>query len=606
MTNGQAKRKQRLFTAEFDYFAPNLHKPRCNGTRLVIRKRVVGGLIPHGYARTPYNKDSIVERTYETLNFNPIGQFLRNSGLIAGLLTLMPVVTVAAEAPKETAQSPNRPRVDTRKSSGGSRVQPSSTVDPKKLEEAAHRFERALQLFDSGDNAGALAEFKRIFDLLPQPAVLYNIGLVYAAMARPVDAVDALERAINGGGLTPDQLERAKRTLADQQARIGRLTVTCKPEIAHIEVDSVEVAQTPLAAPIRISEGSHLVGAVADGYAPARKEVLIAGNAEASVNFELTPTQSKQMANITVKSRSAGADVFVDGKPLGKTPLATSITVAAGHHVVELRRAGYVATRRELDVGPGALGELSVDLAVNAAALQTEGAALVLDPSESPVDLTVDGERIGLYTALLRIPRGPHHLSLSSPGFLPLERDVVLEATQNNVVRVVFEPTPETRRNYKSTAMMHRTWGWVSIVGGAAIAGGGAVLAIAEGSRKSDAQAQLAALNAKNADGHDNMAPCDWRSEWAAEGNDGGNLCSQSIRSASNKVDSAKTGQTIGYVGIGVGAAVAVTGVILLVTGGPPDKYEHSTNQTSAAAPAPRLAVVPGPGQVGSGIQITF
>src|SRR5436190_935675 len=85
--------------------------------------------------------------------------------------------------------------------------------------------------------ASALAKFKRTYEILPNPVVLYNIGLVYAAMARPVDAVDSLDPAISSGGLSPKQLERAQQTLADQKARVGRLTVTTTPEGARVEVD---------------------------------------------------------------------------------------------------------------------------------------------------------------------------------------------------------------------------------------------------------------------------------------------------------------------------------------------------------------------------------
>src|SRR5882672_2252826 len=74
--------------------------------------------------------------------------------------------------------------------------------DDAKKAEASHRFDRGLELFDQGDNSGALAEFKRTYEILPNAVVLYNIGLVYAAMARPVDAVDALEPAV-AGGLSP-------------------------------------------------------------------------------------------------------------------------------------------------------------------------------------------------------------------------------------------------------------------------------------------------------------------------------------------------------------------------------------------------------------------
>jgi Flp pilus assembly protein TadD len=44
--------------------------------------------------------------------------------------------------------------------------------------EARERFDRGLELFNDGDNPGALAEFKRAFELIPNSVVLYNIGLV--------------------------------------------------------------------------------------------------------------------------------------------------------------------------------------------------------------------------------------------------------------------------------------------------------------------------------------------------------------------------------------------------------------------------------------------
>jgi tetratricopeptide (TPR) repeat protein len=95
--------------------------------------------------------------------------------------------------------------------------------------DAAKRFDRGLSLFDEGDNAGALAEFKQVYSTLPNPVVLYNIGLVYAAMQRPVEAVDALKQVVGEPSLSPGQHQRAQSTLSDQEARIGRLSITTVP-----------------------------------------------------------------------------------------------------------------------------------------------------------------------------------------------------------------------------------------------------------------------------------------------------------------------------------------------------------------------------------------
>jgi hypothetical protein len=469
--------------------------------------------------------------------------------------------------------------------------------DDAKRAEAKQRFDRGLELFDQGDNAGALAEFKRTYEILPNPMVLYNIGLVYAAMARPVDAVDALEPAISAG-LPAKQLDRAKATLADQQARIGRLMVKTTPEGARVEIDNVQVATTPLTAPIRISEGSHIIGAVAEGFAVARKEVVVAGNSDASVELELVPTQGKALANLTVRG-TPGAEVRVDNERSGKTPLETSITLVAGHHVVELRRPGYTTVHREVDVGEGATGEIEINLAVDPSSLGREGANLLLDTSEPGADVLVDGEHKGVYREPIRLPRGPHHLTVSAAGFIPAEREVDLDPGQANVVRIDFVPTPETRAEHRSTAMLHRTWGWIGIGAGAAIAGGGVALVLVGSSMKSDA---VKATDAANQMLKNDVAPCDQASGYTQ----GKDACDQLFADAQNKYDSGKGLQTGGYIAIGVGAAGAVTGLVLLLTGDDPDKYDHPPAHKLGRAQKPALAVVPGPGQFGTGLQLSF
>jgi len=479
--------------------------------------------------------------------------------------------------------------------------------EPKKVDaatktEAAQRFDRAIRLFDGGDNAGALAEFKRTYEILPNPVVLYNIGLVYAAMGRPVDAVDALEPAIASNSLSKTQLERAKATLSDQKARVGRLMVTTLPEGARVEIDNVEVAKTPLTGPIRVSEGNHIVGAVAEGYAPARKEVVIAGNADASVALELVQTQGKQLANLTVRSRTAAAEVLVDGQPVGKTPLATSVTLVAGHHVVELRRPGYVTERREVTVGQGATGDLTVDLRVDEAALGSAGGTLVLDTSEGPAELTLDGERRGVYTGPLRIPAGPHRISVSSAGFFTTDRDVLLEQGKPTVVEVRFEPTPETRKSYRSSAMFHRTWGLVGVIAGPLIAAGGFGVTRVAASNEDDGKDALAAATLLNTN---NEAPCDWRNGYDSQ--DGSDQpCRKLFNDANDDIDGAKNMRLAGYITMGVGGAIAVTGVILLLTGNDPNKYERTAEPARARSKGPQFSLVPGPGQVGTGLRVTF
>ncbi|HTA94468.1 MAG TPA: PEGA domain-containing protein [Polyangiaceae bacterium] len=500
-----------------------------------------------------------------------------------------PVAKKPAAAPSTAAK---KPAAD----SGAAAKKPAEPESAEK-KEAAARFDRGLELFDQGDNAGALAEFKRTYELMPNPVVQYNLGLVYAAMGRPVEAVDALEPIAASTTLSAQQRERAQKTLAEQQARIGRLAVTTTPEVARIEVDGVDVAKTPLTAPIRLPEGSHVVSVVAEGFSPSRKEVLIASNADTNLHFDLVATEGKRLANLTVRSRLAGAEVLLDGQKVGQTPLETSLPVAAGHHKVELRRPGYLKATQELDVDEGGSAEVELALNIDSAAQSSDLGSLELKTKNRQSTLFVDGASLGPYSAPVRLPRGPHHIRLEVAGFQPYERDVTVDPSQSNVVEPQLEPTAETIAAHDSNIHIHRTLGWIGVAAGAVIAGAGTGFLVANASTKQKAQNDLNTATA--AQKSETGQYCD-----IAAGADF-NVCNAYVASQQAKLNSAQSNDLIGYVGIGLGSAVLITGVVLLFTGDDPHEFDHS-NASGSDANRMRFAVTPGPGNFGAGLALAF
>src|SRR5262245_8964659 len=111
--------------------------------------------------------------------------------------------------------------------------------------EARERFDRGPQLFNDGDNAGALAEFQRAYELVANKIVMFNIAMVYAAMNRSVEAVDALDQLLaEPGALDAERLTRAKRAREEQGRRVARLAVATNVP-AMIQVDGIDVARAP-------------------------------------------------------------------------------------------------------------------------------------------------------------------------------------------------------------------------------------------------------------------------------------------------------------------------------------------------------------------------
>ncbi|MFO0678695.1 MAG: PEGA domain-containing protein [Polyangiaceae bacterium] len=439
--------------------------------------------------------------------------------------------------------------------------------------EAASRFERGLDLFDRGNPSAALAEFKRAYELVPSALVLYNIALVHAASNAPVEALDALDKLVaNPGTLSKEGLARATKLRDEQSLNVAEITVEVAAEGAVVEVDNVEVARTPLKAPIRVSGGSHVVGVVAQGYAPARKQITTPGASKMTMKFDLVPLQGR-IAHLAVKSRLPGADVVVDSQVVGKTPLSTSLSIVPGKHTVELRRAGYSTAKQELDLGDGATGEVTLEPQEEASAIAREGVRLTLEISEPEALVTIDGTSRGLYAQSFMLAKGPHTLLVQRADFEPFEREIVVAGSSTNV-KVDLVPTPEKREAYVSNARLHRTLGIVGIGAGAAVAAGSVVFLVVNGGSKSDAQAAYDEIVKQSIAGSGER--CDPRSQQPDD-------CVPTLDSRKKDLDAAKSRDVIGYVGAGIGGALVVAGIVVLATGGDPHKYDRDGAKANAA-----------------------
>ena len=429
--------------------------------------------------------------------------------------------------------------------------------------EAREHFDRGLRLFNQQDNEGALAEFQRAYELVPHPMVLYNLGLVLSAAGRPIQAVEAFDKLLaSPAGLDAGRLARAKDERARQAALIGEVTVTSSVEGATVEVDGFEVGKTPLAAALRIAQGSHVVALAAPGYAPMQKQINVVGLAKDTVAFELLPSDT-QPAHLSVKTSLLESDVFVDDHAVGKTPLAASLALPAGNHVIEVRRPGYVTAKQSVALGPGSSGELSLEPTVDATALDRDGGYLELKVSEKESTTFVDGQPRGIYTAPLHLPRGVHTLRVEHAGFFPFERKVEVPQASSKTVTVDLIPTPEMRSAYRSHTTSQRTWGYITTGVGAALTLGGVTYLIINKHQHDDKEAAFQQQLARAKPGGD----CDATTQTAPD-------CDVALKLALNDLDTVASHQKYGWIAGGVGVATLGLGIVLLVTNDDPNRYE--------------------------------
>jgi hypothetical protein len=452
--------------------------------------------------------------------------------------------------------------------------------------EAADRFDRGLQLVDAGDLSGGLAEFQRAYGLIPSSIALYNIGLVYAALHRPVETARTLEKALaNPEGLKPENVVRAREVLHQQEDKIGRVELSTNVKEGVVEVDNVEASKLPLERPLDVASGPHVIGVVSAGYAPSRHEVIVIGHEQISVHLDLVAIEGI-LAHIALHGHVPAADVLIDGERIGKTPLESTITVSPGSHTVEVRRAGYAPAERSITLQDGSHADLSLDPVVDRSALGREGGWLALKTSETQSVLSVDGTEAGVVLGSVQLPAGPHRIRLERGGFLSAERDVDVPLGGTRTVSVVFEPTPETRVQYVSATVKRRAWSWATVGLGAAMATGGAILAVVEQNQLPGAQSALTTANhliLTNGEGG-TPQPCN-PSGTPGHPQSAATLaaCNATVTHDQSTVNNLQTGRTVGWVAVGVGGVTLVTGVVLVLTADNPHKYDEKPVDRSLA-----------------------
>lgn len=428
--------------------------------------------------------------------------------------------------------------------------------------EARACFDRGLRLFNQLDNAGALAEFNRAYSLIPHPTVLKNIGLVYVAMGKPVQAQEAFDRLLaSPSGIAAAEVEWIRGERNRLLARIAEIEVAANVDHAQVEVDGIAVGYTPLVGTLRLSRGSHVIGIVGAGYVPLRKQVDLTIGNQPKLQFDLVPTDLA-IARLELRSRIPKLEVFIDGQFVGHTPIPASLALAPGHHRLELRRLGYRTVIQDVSFGPGATGTYDIKPEVDPVAMASQAGELALAISEPGSVVFVDGESLGPYVGPLRLIAGEHLLRVEHADFFAVERTVTVVSRGRTEYAVDLKPTPNKLHQYQTTTARRRFWGWTATLFGAAVASGATGYLLWNSKQKSDAKAEFDAQVARAEPGGD----CDPKGIQQP-------TCDIELAVALEHLEATRDRDVYGWVGAGAGIAALGLGLYLVLGNDDPERY---------------------------------
>lgn len=194
---------------------------------------------------------------------------------------------------------------------------------------AQQRFTRGRDLFDGGDYAAALEEFRAACSLSDSPNARLYLARSQAALHQYGDAMIAFELAERSAreraSESPRYAETAEAARTEREAlaaTLGRLVLELPAGPADVEVylDGARLPAAALGLAIWVVPGSHAVEARAPGHTASSESVTVTAGAEAHLALTLTPEETETATPTVV-------DDVVDDGPPAAVPSDPTLTI---------------------------------------------------------------------------------------------------------------------------------------------------------------------------------------------------------------------------------------------------------------------------------------
>lgn len=223
---------------------------------------------------------------------------------------------------------------------------------------------------------------------------------IEADLYRPLETtitVDGMgRRQVMAFGLVPDYAD---------------VTVDSTPPQAEIRVDDRPRGTTPATLPM--AAGPRRLELRLVGYKPWIQTVAVVAGPPVTLDTAVLAPLDGRLA---ITSRPAGANVMVDNRFRGQTPLAVELPPDRPL-VVQLSKSGYAPARREVTLTSGEQTAMEVTLAARMGVVHLRGA------SKDAV-LYVDGRARGPVPEKLTLLAVPHRIEIRQKGHSPFTRRI--------------------------------------------------------------------------------------------------------------------------------------------------------------------------------------
>ncbi|MEO7036042.1 MAG: hypothetical protein ABI335_19660 [Polyangiaceae bacterium] len=229
-------------------------------------------------------------------------------------------------------------------------------------QEAGRRFERAIKLYEDSDYALALAEFERVYQLVPDYRVLYNIAQVSEQLGRYARALTVFQEYLSAGAgeLPAGREHEVNGELSSLMLRTARLDAELSPSNAEVVLDDKVLAAPAVGSGWYVDVGAHHVQVRAPGYREQSADYNWAGGDHLTIKFKLEPEARAAVAVIAPSTAQQSAQQSAQPRaPVSHTSkrwlgwAATGVLVV-GALTLEVVGAQQASTLERERTSPGA------------------------------------------------------------------------------------------------------------------------------------------------------------------------------------------------------------------------------------------------------------
>lgn len=328
-----------------------------------------------------------------------------------GALMLVPLLAILGASPLAKAQEkPSKP---------------SAAL----IKEMKARLAEGKKLLEEGFYEKALALFQEGYASYQEPDFLLFTGYSLLKLRRYEEAQKTFEEYLAKNPKTKQKKELQKIIEEIPAILETTISVTTVPEGATLWLDTqVEAPFGTAPAEGKVTPGPHILIAQKPGYAVSYERI----EAKRGETTKITLTLKEAPSPLHLETEPAGAEVFLDGTKVGKTPYKGE--VAPGSHTIEARLPGYGTLSLNVTARLGEPISLSEKM-------PPPSGALVLTGKFPGAEVLLDGKPAGQALPLrLEVPEGEYDLTIKAPGFRSLETRITISAEQETTLPITLQP----------------------------------------------------------------------------------------------------------------------------------------------------------------------